>query len=207
MQGGSGLNRSIYKSQFQNDKILGSSINNLAAEKRKPTGLNVAFNPADYKTVGVTERDVELYKEVFDLFDTNENGILTPSDLRNAFEMFGYHPKRPVVYQMISDYDANEGGGIGFKEFLKIMTDQLRPCDEDKEEEYDRAFNNIDIDAKGYITKEDIQRMCLDIGEEMTDDELNEVMKKFDPENGEKCTLKSFYKCMVEATARKPKKK
>ena len=80
MQGGSGLNRSIYKSQFQNDKILSSSINVTGNEKRKPTALNAAFNPADYKTVGVTERDVELYKEVFDLFDTNENGILTQNE-------------------------------------------------------------------------------------------------------------------------------
>ena len=176
-------------------------------EKRKGVNQGVLFNPSDYKIVGVTERDIELYKEVFDLFDTSESGILTPSDLRNAFEMFGYHPKRNVVYQMISDYDSNEAGGIGFKEFLKIMTDQLRPCDEDSEENYERVFDYFDSDNKGYLTKEDIQKVCLELPEDMTETELNEIMRKFDTENGEKCTFKAFYKNMVEATSRKQKKK
>ena len=197
----------MYKSQFQKDNIMASSVNNQGAEKRKGGMSGQPFNPAEYKTVGVTERDVELYKEVFDLFDTSESGILTPSDLRNAFEMFGYHPKRNVVYQMISDYDSNEAGGICFKEFLKIMTDQLRPCDEDTEDHFQRAFDYFDCDNKGYVTKEDIQRVCLELPEDLSKDELEEIMKKLDPESGDKITFKSFHKSMVEATSRKAKPK
>ena len=107
------------------------------------------FDPKNFVSVGVSERDVEMYKEVFDLFDVHQIGCLTPNDLRNALEMFGYHPKKHLIYQIISDIDSDESGGIDFREFLKIMTDQMRPCDEDTEDDYERVFSYFDMEAKG----------------------------------------------------------
>ena len=107
------------------------------------------FNPKNFISVGVTERDVEMYKEVFDLFDVHKIGNLTPNDLRNALEMFGYHPKKHLIYQIISDIDRDESGGLDFGEFLKIMTDQTRPCDEDQQEDYERVFTYFDVDGTG----------------------------------------------------------
>ena len=52
------------------------------------------FNPKEYIMPGVTEKDVEVYKEVFDLFSISGTSLLTPMDLRNAMEAFGYHPKK-----------------------------------------------------------------------------------------------------------------
>jgi centrin-1 len=108
-----------------------------------------AFNPKNYISVGVSERDVEMYKEVFDLFDIHRCGSLTPNDLRNALEMFGYHPKKHLIYQIISDIDQDESGGLDFREFLNIMTDQTRPCDEDTQEDYERVFTYFDIEGHG----------------------------------------------------------
>lgn len=115
----------------------------------EPDGPREEFRPKDYISVGVTERDVEMYKEVFDLFDVHKIGNLTPNDLRNALEMFGYHPKKHLIYQIISDIDRDESGGLDFGEFLKIMTDQTRPCDEDVEEDYVRVFTYFDVDGTG----------------------------------------------------------
>lgn len=63
------------------------------------------FDPKNYISVGVSERDVELYKEVFDLFDVNNIGCLTPIDVRTALEIFGYSPSRRIVYELISNID------------------------------------------------------------------------------------------------------
>jgi Ca2+-binding EF-hand superfamily protein len=45
--------------------------------------------------------------------------------------------------------------------------------------------------------------MALDINENITEDELDNIFKKFDPENEEKCTFMSFYKCMQEVVQKK----
>lgn len=107
------------------------------------------FDPKDYVKAGVTLRDVEIYKEIYDLFGGEANGCLTPSDIRNALKNFNYHPKKHLIYQIISDVDADESGGIDFTEFIKIMTGQKRPYVEDTTDDYDRVFTYFDMENKG----------------------------------------------------------
>lgn len=165
------------------------------------------FDPKNYISVGVTERDVEMYKEVFDLFDVHKIGVLTPNDLRNALEMFGYHPKKHLIYGIISDLDSDESGGLDFCEFLKIMTDQTRPCDRDVQEDYERVFSYFDVDGVGYITKADLHKVCLDLGETVSNEELQEIMDKCDPGRGTQISFQSFYENMKEVVAIDKKRK
>ena len=57
-----------------------------------------------------------------------------------ALEIFGYKPKKWVVYDIIANIDANESGGIKFADFLKLVTDQKRPCDEETKDDYVFTF-------------------------------------------------------------------
>ena len=193
----------MYKNSMYSSR-LGSMMN--AKESRRFVERSQKFDPKEYLSIGITERDIELYKEVFDLFDIHGVGALNPNDLRNALEMFGYHPKREIVYQIIADLDSDESGGISFKEFLKIMTEQNRPCDVDTEEDYERVFAYFDADNKGFVDKEDIENVCMDINEAFTDKELKEIMDKLDPGRGEKCTFKSFYKNLQQVVSKSKKR-
>lgn len=51
----------------------------------------------------------------------------------------------------------------------------------------------------GHISKEDLKRVCLDLGEEMTDAELEEIFQKCDPVDGDKISFDSFHSNMLEA--------
>jgi Ca2+-binding EF-hand superfamily protein len=54
------------------------------------------FDPKDYIDSNTTEKDVVLYKEVFDFLDSNNNGALQPMDIRKAFSCLGHYrpPKK-----------------------------------------------------------------------------------------------------------------
>lgn len=65
-----------------------------------------SFDPRMYSSVNCSVWDVELYKEIFDLFDTNDVGYLTPMDVWRAMELFGFNPKWKVVYEIISNIDS-----------------------------------------------------------------------------------------------------
>ena len=121
--------------------------------------------------------------------------------------MFNYHPKKQIVYEIISNIDTDETGGIGFNEFLKIMTDQKRPCDADTENDYDDVFNYYDCDGKGYITRDDIRSVSMDLNEPISDRELDDIMQKLDPSGSDKIEFLNFYKCMQEAIQVKRKTK
>jgi Ca2+-binding EF-hand superfamily protein len=75
-------------------------------------------------------RDIEIFKQVFDFLDDDYDGMLTPMDLRKAIKDYGgYKPGRPFVYVAMSVFDADDGGEITFKEFVKLMTQ--KPCESD----------------------------------------------------------------------------
>ena len=197
---------SLYKSSYNpQPQFIATSLTGTMIERKKIQNIRQPFNPKDFLYVGITEREVEMYKEIFDLFDINGIGSLSPNDLRNALEMFGYHPKRIIVYQIIADLDSDESGGISFNEFLKIMTDQTRPCDEDTEDDYERIFAVFDADERGYITKEDIEKIAMELNENLSDEELTAIMEKLDPEETGKVDFKTFHKNMQEAISKRSK--
>lgn len=74
------------------------------------------FNPREYVTHYASERDIIIWKQVFDAFDTDEDGILAPRDLLEAMSKHnGYHPKRNYIYKIISMFDKDESGNIDFR--------------------------------------------------------------------------------------------
>ena len=69
------------------------------------------FDPRDYVTADCTEREVTLFKQVFDYLDDDHDGMLTPLDLRKAIKDYGgYKPPRSFVYVAMSVFDADDGG-------------------------------------------------------------------------------------------------
>jgi Ca2+-binding EF-hand superfamily protein len=105
----------------------------LTPEKNKgsfKSKKNIDFNPKDYMVAECSISDIEKFKQVFDFLDDDYDGMLTPMDLRKAIRDYGgYKPGRPFVYVAMSVFDADDGGEITFKEFVKIMTQ--KPCEND----------------------------------------------------------------------------
>lgn len=81
-------------------------------------------------------------------------GRLSPNDLMNALRIFGYNAQRKVIYHIMSEIDKSESGKIQFEEFLKIMIDNLRPCDSDRQEDYERVFSQFLEEDESRVSSE-----------------------------------------------------
>lgn len=93
---------------------------------------NTAFDPKEFMVAECSVRDIEVFKQVFDDLDDDHDGMLTPMDLRKAIRDYGeYKTSRPFVYVAMSCFDADDGGEITFREFVKMMTQ--KPYDHDTE--------------------------------------------------------------------------
>jgi len=71
---------------------------------------------------------------------------------------------------MISDIDKDGSGTIDFNEFLEMMTSKM--SERDSREEILKAFRLFDDDETGKITLKNLRRVAKEIGEQMTDEEL-----------------------------------
>jgi Ca2+-binding EF-hand superfamily protein len=82
----------------------------------------------------------------------------------------GFEPKKEEIKKMISDIDKDGSGTIDFSEFLEMMTAKM--SERDSREEILKAFRLFDDDETGKISFRNLKRVAKELGENMTDEEL-----------------------------------
>ena len=69
-------------------------------------------------------------------------------------------------------------GEIDFEEFLQMMSKKIK--DTDTEEEIRDAFKIFDKDGNGLISANELRQIMANLGEKLTDEELDEMMREAD---------------------------
>jgi Ca2+-binding EF-hand superfamily protein len=156
------------------------------------------FNAKRYERPGLTEDEIEEIKEAFDLFDTDGSGSIDPKELKAAMQSLGFEAKNQTIFQMISDLDKNKNGSIDFEEFLDMMT--ARMSDKDTREDISKVFRLFDDDNSGTITLKNLRRVARELGETMTDEELQEMVDRADSNGDGQVTMDDFFNIMTKKT-------
>ena len=125
-------------------------------------------------------------KEAFDLFDTNGSGIIELNELKVALRALGFEPQKEEIKTLISDLNNNNAGRdrdrekdkegqvtIDYNDFLDIMTTKM--SERDSEQELAKAFILFSRN-KDQIDFDDLKAIAKELGENMSDDELKEMM-------------------------------
>merc|ERR1712108_113615 len=86
--------------------------------------------------------------------------------------------KKQEIQKMISDVDDDGSGTIGYEEFLKMMTHKI--LNRDPKDEILKAFRLFDDDETGKISFKNLKRVAKELGERMTDEELQEMIDEAD---------------------------
>tara|TARA_B110000503_G_C6994471_1_gene348809 strand:- start:237 stop:731 length:495 start_codon:yes stop_codon:yes gene_type:complete len=157
-----------------------------------------SFNAKKFERPGLTEDEIEEIKEAFDLFDTDGSGSIDPKELKAAMTSLGFDAKNQTIFQMISDLDRNRSGSIEFEEFLDMMT--ARMSDKDSRDDISKVFRLFDDDNSGVITLRNLRRVAKELGETMTDQELQEMLDRADSTGKSAVTMDDFYNIMTKKT-------
>merc|ERR1712124_127620 len=120
----------------------------------------------------LTEEQKQEIREAFDLFDTDGSGTIDAKELKVAMRALGFEPKKEEIKKMISDIDKDGSGTIEYEEFLKMMTHKI--LNRDPKDEILKAFRLFDDDETGKISFKNLKRVAKELGERMTDEELQE---------------------------------
>jgi len=131
------------------------------------------FNAGGKKQKELTEEQKQEIKEAFDLFDTDGSGSIDSKELKVAMRALGFEPKKEEIQKMISDVDDDGSGTIEYEEFLKMMTHKI--LNRDPKDEILKAFRLFDDDETGKISFKNLKRVAKELGERMTDEELQEM--------------------------------
>merc|ERR1719465_55969 len=142
----------------------------------------------------LTEEQRQEIKEAFDLFDTDGSGTIDAKELKVAMRALGFEPKKEEIRKMIADADRDGSGVIDFPEFLDMMTQKM--AERAPREEMLKAFRLFDDDETGKISFKNLKRVAKELGENMTDDQIQEMIDEADRDGDGEIGEEEFMRIM-----------
>lgn len=112
------------------------------------------------------------------MFDTEGSGKIDARELKVVMRALGFEPKKEEIRGIIQDLDQNNSGLIEYADFLDVMTIKMR--ERDPVEEMKKAFRLFLDDDSDKITFKHLKKVAKDLGENMTDEELQEMIEEAD---------------------------
>ncbi|KAJ8599885.1 hypothetical protein CTAYLR_005380 [Chrysophaeum taylorii] len=132
------------------------------------------FDRSSSKKKKLNEEELEEVREAFNLFDTEGRGAIDVRELKAAFRALGFQVKKVELRRMLRE-DAQT---VSLEEFTEMATPKIQS--RDTREEILKVFALFDDDHTGAISFRNLKRVANDLGENLTDDELQEMIDEAD---------------------------
>ncbi|XP_047391937.1 centrin-2 [Sciurus carolinensis] len=146
----------------------------------------------------LTEEQKQEIREAFDLFDADGTGTIDVKELKVAMRALGFEPKKEEIKKMISEIDKEGTGKMNFSDFLTVMTQKM--SEKDTKEEILKAFKLFDDDETGKISFKNLKRVAKELGENLTDEELQEMIDEADRDGDGEVNEQEFLRIMKKTS-------
>lgn len=137
---------------------------------------------------------MEEIKEAFNLFDTDGSGSIDVKELKAAMRALGFQVKKAEIRKMLVDIDKDDSGAVEYDEFVDMMTSRM--ANRDTREEIMKVFQLFVDEGTDYITFRNLKKVSQELGENLTDDELREMIDEADRNGDGKIDAEEFYRVM-----------
>jgi len=96
---------------------------------------------------------------------------------------------------MIREVDTTGKGNIQFNDFVKMMAKKMK--DTDNEDEIIEAFKVFDKEGHGYIPATELRHVMTSLGEKLTNEECDEMIREADIDNTGQINYVEFTRMML----------
>ena len=105
-------------------------------------------------------------------------GSIDATELKALMNSIGQHPTDDEVADMISRADADGSGSVDFYEFVTLMAHKMASPGDDRG--LRNAFALFDHSGDGFLEADELRRLMINLGENVTLDDINEVIRRVD---------------------------
>ncbi|KAK4789424.1 hypothetical protein SAY86_016728 [Trapa natans] len=185
------------RSRLETELFLSSVCNHHITYYQEQSACSTVreVNLTDAMAGQLTDDQVSEFKEAFSLFDKDGDGCITTKELGTVMRSLGQNPTEAELQDMINEVDADGNGTIDFPEFLNLMARKMK--DTDSEEELKEAFRVFDKDQNGFISAAELRHVMTNLGEKLTDEEVDEMIREADVDGDGQINYEEFVKVMM----------
>ncbi|CAH1997962.1 unnamed protein product [Acanthoscelides obtectus] len=183
----------------ENDDITTTSI-----EEEKP--IIYDKNPSfSMRHPAVSRSQMKEFREAFRLFDKDGDGSITKEELGRVMRSLGQFARTEELQQMLQEVDVDGDGNVSFEEFVDIAWSASAGSDpdhvqsrEEEEKELRDAFRVFDKHNRGYITASDLRAVLQCLGEDLSEEEIEDMIKEVDVDGDGRIDFYEFVNALGE---------
>ncbi|GLD56852.1 myosin light chain 5-like protein [Lates japonicus] len=140
--------------------------------KKKEGGAKRAQRASSNVFSMFEQTQIQEFKEAFTLIDQNRDGFIDKEDLKDTYASLG---KLNVKDNELEDMLKEATGPINFTMFLTLFGEKLHGTD--PEETILNAFKLFDPNAKGFVHKDELQKLLMTQADKFTPEEVKQMFQ------------------------------
>ena len=151
------------------------------------------LNLNQYTEYGFTQTEILRLREAFDLFDIDEKGFLDINELQKNLNDLGIMSKNKDLQNL----DMEGKKEIDFNTFVELFG--ARPVCRNEEEAkklYSVFLGDYDLNRK--LSVDDLRRVAEELGLELAENEIEEMIKSVNPEEPDCISFDEFFRIMTK---------
>ena len=137
-------------------------------------------------------------REAFNLFDSSGSGAIDAKDLKVAMRALGFEPRKEEIRKMLAEVNCDDEGRITLEHFVGLMAGKMN--EKDSKEEIMKAFKLFDDDDTGKISFRNLKRVAEELGENLTEEELREMIEEADRDGDGEVNQEEFLRIMKKTS-------
>ncbi|XP_059140606.1 neo-calmodulin-like isoform X1 [Physella acuta] len=170
-------------------------------EKVDKTNILNKYSDTQIRVKGkkIKAHNIRELRQAFQLFDKDGDGSISTEELGTVMRNLGQFPSMDELNQMLREIDIDGDGTFSFEEFVQVMANVggiSENSEEDEEEELRQAFRVFDKSGCGYITPSDLRAVLQCMGEDLTEEEIDEMIAEVDIDGDGRIDFEEFITCM-----------
>ncbi|XP_071669767.1 centrin-1-like [Patagioenas fasciata] len=109
----------------------------------------------------------------------------------------GCELEKSEMKKIVSELGEEGSGKVTFRSYLQVMTQKMaEPCEK---KEILKAFKAFDCDGTGKISLEDLKAVAEEVGEDITEEELQEMIDEADVDGDGEVDEEEFLRILTLA--------
>ncbi|CAH1803079.1 unnamed protein product [Owenia fusiformis] len=147
--------------------------------------------------VKLTEDQIAKCQEAFDKFDRRALDKIRIGDIANAFKAMSVSVKPEWLDRVRDSIDQEGTGYVTMEEFTELYLLKLKA--EADEKELEEAFRVLDKNNTGVIPVDDLRFILKGLGDDLTDEEIEEMINDTDQDGSGTVDFDEFSHLMLSA--------
>ncbi|XP_032594247.1 uncharacterized calcium-binding protein B0563.7 isoform X2 [Drosophila grimshawi] len=152
----------------------------------------------------ISKGQMREFREAFRLFDKDGDGCITKEELGTVMRSLGQFARVEELQEMLQEIDVDGDGNVSFEEFVDILSNMtyedksgLSSADQEERELRD-AFRVFDKHNRGYITASDLRAVLQCLGEDLDEEEIEDMIKEVDVDGDGRIDFYEFVHALGE---------